>query len=461
MGIFSKKQEFVSPIENTSDLNKARIRQEFGVPIVSIGSGDITKPYIDSNYSSGSSYSRIGQDNLYPSLIDQMYYQSPLHGSLIDFQINAAIGGGYEITGKDKSGKELVEELTFIKQIKLNKLIRMIALDIKMHGRFHYKVFKDSTGKVIKGERIMPSKVRYNGSFEKFWVSDNWMASSGLKDYPAYSMTGNDPISIYTFSNVDTSPGQDVYPLPKEISSFNWIFLDGQSSALQKSNIEKSIWGSLVIKRPKAFESDEERDAFKASVMTKEGRVTSVLVLAADGMENVPAVEAFPANQNDKAFEGMFSRIDVSICQAHFINPVLILAGTGGLGSGSDITAAYPIWEKNIVLPYRVQIEEVVNDIMFIFSITGEFELNNFQIIDGRIQEEESAKKTKEVELAAEKPVNEIDENIKGLSAKENADMYRIVRDYAKGRLNKALASARLMSYGFRKDMVEEILNED
>lgn len=458
MGIFSRKQTFTEPVV-TSDLGQAKMtRQEFGVPLVKIGGGDITKPYIDSAYNSKGSYVRFGHDNCYPSLMDQMYYQSPLHSTLVDFQINAAIGGGWEIESPSKSGKDEVSELLFIKKMKLDKTVRAIALDIKMHGRSHFMIRKDTTGKAISATRIIPSKVRYNYDLSQYWISDNWLTSSASRVLPAYSLTSKDEYSVYTFSDVDSSPGQDVYPLPKEISVFNWCYLDGQSSTLQKANIEKSIFGNVVIRRPKSFDTPEQAREFQESVSMKEGQIVPVLVLSGNGIDNVPTVESFPANQNDKVFEGMFNRIDEKICQAHSINPVLILSGTGGLGSGSDIEAVYPIWEKNTVLPFRTKIEEVVNDLLLIFDVKGEFRLEDFQIIDGRIVDNE-IKEAKEAELQDDKPV--VNDNLKGLSASENSDIYRIIRDHAKGRLNTAIATHRLMSYGLDKKTAGEILNEN
>jgi hypothetical protein len=50
-------------------------------------------------------------------------------------------------------------------------------------------------------------------------------------------------------------------------------------------------------------------------------------------------------------------------------------------------------------------------------------------------------------------------EALRGLSAKENQDMMRIVRDYSKGRLNEEIAKARLMAYGIDEVTITKILN--
>jgi len=76
------------------------------------------------------------------------------------------------------------------------------------------------------------------------------------------------------------------------------------------------------------------------------------------------------------------------ICFAHTIDPILMGVRTqGALGSGSDIKQAYVIFEKNVVMPLRKQVQDVVCDLMMIAKIPGKFELSNFQIINETIIE--------------------------------------------------------------------------
>ena len=69
---------------------------------------------------------------------------------------------------------------------------------------------------------------------------------------------------------------------------------------------------------------------------------------------------------------------------------------TGSLGSGSDIKQAYVIFEKNVVLPLREQVQDIFNEILHIAKLSvAEFRINNFQIINESIVEiEGDASKT-------------------------------------------------------------------
>jgi hypothetical protein len=61
---------------------------------------------------------------------------------------------------------------------------------------------------------------------------------------------------------------------------------------------------------------------------------------------------------------------------------------TGSLGSGSDIKQAYVIFEKNVVMPLREQVQDIFNEIMHIAKLGfADFTINNFQIINETIVE--------------------------------------------------------------------------
>ena len=50
---------------------------------------------------------------------------------------------------------------------------------------------------------------------------------------------------------------------------------------------------------------------------------------------------------------------------------------------------------------------------------------------------------------------------LRGLSAKENMDMMRIIRDFGKGRLAEPLARTRLLAYGIDEDTINQLLTAE
>ena len=60
---------------------------------------------------------------------------------------------------------------------------------------------------------------------------------------------------------------------------------------------------------------------------------------------------------------------------------------TGSLGGGADIKQAYVVFEKNVVMPLRNEVENIVNELLHLAKIPGKYMINNFQIINETIVE--------------------------------------------------------------------------
>lgn len=354
----------------------------FSSPFGKVGEGNLSLPYVRSYGSER--WVRFGNDNLYPQLINQMYYQSPLHSTIINFKTNAVIGGGYELTSQDTSGVQKVKEYTFIKRNKFNKLVRQITKDLIMHGRIC--IIVDPTGKDVRLERIGPEKVRVNEAKTIFTISKDWSRSIDMYEIRPYTPNCTERSLFYY--EIDGDAGQDIYPIPSYCSALNWVFVDGEMSYLHKSNIINSIFPSFMIKLAKKFGSQEEINQFKDTINKAKGAPAAgrIMTFVANDESQLPTIEPIPVNQNDKLFEQTDGRIDLQLSRAHSIDPLLVgIRTTGALGSGTDIQIAYTIFEKNVVMPLREQMTEVIDDLLHIGGLTSTVTINNFQIIENVI----------------------------------------------------------------------------
>jgi hypothetical protein len=87
--------------------------------------------------------------------------------------------------------------------------------------------------------------------------------------------------------------------------------------------------------------------------------------------EQLPKIESIPTNSNDKLFQEASGLNTEQICFAHTIDPILMgVRTTGSLGSGSDIKQAYVIFEKNVVMPLREQVQDIFNEILHIAKLS-------------------------------------------------------------------------------------------
>jgi hypothetical protein len=364
--------------------------QAYSTPFMKVGAGNLSLPYIQQNvHKQGVIY--FGQDNLFPQLLNQMYYTSPIHGAIVDFTVKAAIGGGFSVENVGGDARAKVDFETFKRTHRLKNAVKEVARDVKLHNRCHFILKYSDSGKYLKAERVDPSTIRYrlDGDFD---FSTDWSTNRDRRTIKAYRL--GEPCTgerLYTYG--EKGAGQDVYPLPTYSSALNWIFLDGEQSFLHKQNIQESIFPSMVIRRPKRFASRKEMDEFVEGLQRKKGAETAghIMVLTGDGQENLPDVIAAPVNQNDKLFLQTSKEIKDNICFSHEINPSIMgIKVSGSLGNAQELEMSYAIFEKNVVLPFREMVEEVFNDLMFIAGLKGDFVINEFKIVEGIVVEQKT-----------------------------------------------------------------------
>jgi len=485
MGVFGK-QKFDNSIQ-TEVVETSY--QAFNTPFMKIPSGSLSLPFVYSRYETRG-YIPFGADNLYPQHLDQLYYSSPLHGSIVNFKVNAAIGGGYEIEEK-LNARDKVSLLQFLGNIGLRKNLQLIAKTDIVHNRVYFLVdVKDGIAKNFR--HIHASKVRISKCKKKYSVNDDWSNSIDIKVYEKFDKKHRNGTYIIPFEQMTL--GQDYYPIPAYTSAANFAFLSGELSYLQKSNIQNAVFPSFAMLFPKKPQSNEELDVIKDSVKNMKGAENAGKPVAffANSKDQLPELVNIPTQGNDGLFRETSELNTEQICFSHTIDPILLgVRTTGSLGNGSDIKQAYVIFEKNVVIPLRKRLEEIVNTLFDIAGIDAKFSITNYQIIEETIAEIEqdsvvsslsalpdniAAKVLENMSqdeiraLAGLKALNEetvtevqasdvqVNDALKGLTAKENQDMMRIVRDYSKGRLPEAMAKARLAAYGLGADIIDEIL---
>ena len=437
----------------TRDKIESENFQAFSSPFQKVGDGNLSLPVVKSYVKN--QYVPFGSDNLFPQLLNQLYYTSPLHGAIVDFKVNAILGGGYELQKRHLSTKEELEVKRFEMLVKLPQFTKMLLQELIVHNRIYIIGTKTKDGAKYK-KHICPSKVRANEELTIYYLSDDWSLYRNVRQIKKYKDAKIGEEFIWCYEN--HSLGQDVYPLPTYSSANNWSFLDGEMSYLQKSNILNSIFPSYAMMFPRKPSSEEEKQEIRDAMGKLKGAENAGKAAAFFGVgkDNMPEIFNFPTNNNDNLFQATTESIDSKICQAHTIDPILMgIRVSGKLGSGSDIKQSYVIFEKNVIMPLRDEIEMIMNSIFQMFGVKTKMSINEFQIIGEQI-----------VDKGADTPVEsvsdndvELNTNLRGLSAQENMDMIRVVRDFNKGKLTEPIAKARLASYGFDAETIKEILS--
>jgi len=361
--------------------------QSFSTPFLKVGGANLTLPYVNGrNQTNG--YIPFGQDNLFPELLNQIYYSSPLHGSIVGYKVNAAVGGGFNIVADRLTLEDKLELYTLERKLNIRKIVPAVTQQLILHNRVYFKLCFDDKMKLTKIVNLSPEKLRVNLDRKRYYICDDWASRIGVQEIKRYTPTSRDYEQLFVYE-VD-SIGQDYYPLPTYTSALNFAFLSGELSYFAKSNIQNSVFPSFAMMFPKRPQSEEEKNMIRNTIDRLKGAANAGKAVAffANSQDQLPKIESLPTNGNDSLFQEASQLNTEQICFSHTIDPILMgIRTTGSLGNGSDIKQAYIIFEKNVVMPLRDMVADIFNELLFIAKIDAEFTINNYQIINEAIVE--------------------------------------------------------------------------
>jgi len=361
--------------------------QSFSTPFLKVGGANLTLPYVNGrNQTNG--YIPFGQDNLFPELINQIFYSSPLHGSIVGYKVNAAVGGGFNIVADRLTLEDKLELYTLERKLNIKKIVPAVTQQLILHNRVYFKLCFDDKMKLTKIVNLSPEKLRVNLDRKRYYICDDWSARIGVQEIKRYTPTCRDYEQLFVYEV--ESIGQDYYPLPTYTSALNFAFLSGELSYFAKSNIQNSVFPSFAMMFPKRPQSEEEKNMIRNTIDRLKGAANAGKAVAffANSADQLPKIESLPTNGNDSLFQEASQLNTEQICFSHTIDPILMgIRTTGSLGNGSDIKQAYIIFEKNVVMPLRDQVSDIFNELLFIAKIDADFTINNYQIINEAIVE--------------------------------------------------------------------------
>ena len=361
--------------------------QSFSTPFLKVGGANLTLPYVNGrNQTNG--YIPFGQDNLFPELLNQIFYSSPLHGSIVGYKVNAAVGGGFNIVADRLTLEDKLELYTLERKLNIKKVVPAVTQQLILHNRVYFKLCFDDKMKLTKIVNLSPEKLRVNLDRKRYYICDDWASRIGVQEIRRYSPTSRDYEQLFVYE-VECI-GQDYYPLPQYTSALNFAFLSGELSYFAKSNIQNSVFPSFAMMFPKRPQSEEEKNMIRNTIDRLKGAANAGKAVAffANSQDQLPKIESLPTNGNDKLFQEASQLNTEQICFSHTIDPILMgIRTTGSLGNGSDIKQAYIIFEKNVVMPLRDMVSDIFNELLFIAKIDADFTINNYQIINEAIVE--------------------------------------------------------------------------
>jgi hypothetical protein len=126
---------------------------------------------------------------------------------------------------------------------------------------------------------------------------------------------------------------------------------------------------------------------------------------------------------------------------------------SGSLGNQDEKEFSAEQFKKIWVNENRQKVEDFLNELAIICGVNSRLIIKETDILTVKEAIQEGVQPER---LSADQPT--INDNLKGLSAKDNMDMMRIMRDFSKGRLAEPLARTRLAAYGIDQDTINQLL---
>ena len=321
-----------------------------------------------------------GEGNHFPQYLIELYNTSPVHGALVN-------SIAFMIAGKEFTASTTLA-VREIQRLKLDKILKATALDLKLHGGFYWEVIWSMDRSTIAQINHLPyENCRLacsddNDDITGIWYSRDWSDTRKKKNNPHY-------IPMFDIETKDECPkqvmfqhsmmvGSEYYPKPDYIGSINWIELTRQISEYHVNNILNGFFPSLIASFNNGIPTLEEQRMIKQQLqMSIQGAENAGKVLTFFNEERDRGVEfsAFPISDADKQYEFLSTEATNQILVGHRVTSPLLfgIRDGGGLGSNTDeMKTSFRLFSKQVIDPFQRIICDGVDLILNAIGIPSE-----------------------------------------------------------------------------------------
>ena len=302
-----------------------------------------------------------GEGNAFPQYLIELYNTSPVHGALVN-------SIAFMIAGKEFTASTTLAVIQ-IQRLKLDKILKATALDLKLQGGFYWEVIWSMDRSTIAQINHLPyENCRLacsddNDDITGIWYSRDWADMRKKKNVPHY-------IPMFDINTKDENPkqvlfqhsmmiGSEYYPKPDYIGSINWIELTRQISEYHVNNILNGFFPSIIASFNNGIPTLEEQRMIKQQLqMSIQGAENAGKVLTFFNEERDRGVEfsAFPISDADKQYEFLSVESTNQILVGHRVTSPLLfgIRDGGGLGSNTDeMKTSFRLFSKQVIDPFQ------------------------------------------------------------------------------------------------------------
>ena len=325
-----------------------------------------------------------GNKNDYPIKLSELYFNSIVHKSCVDFGVTAILGDGIDYQSMNMNETEVMPNNLQT----WDELIRCLALDYILYGSYAFQIIRNKDGRTFSYYHQPISSVRCSprdeeGNITSYWLCQDWTATGKYPpiEIPRFGFQEEETINSgkpYLFVYESYTPDLDYYTTPKYVGGIKAIMTELELIRYDLRAVKNnfSANGFLVLPR---VESDEERRELLNNIKNSfvgADNANSLVVTFSNGDENDSNVAKFVKIDKDSNNVNLFSEsnnrnIDRIVTAHRIPSKALIGMPIDGAtlgGGGNEVNVAWNLFNKTVATEYRNAILTTINKM---FALNG------------------------------------------------------------------------------------------
>lgn len=340
-----------------------------------------------------------GIDNLYPQFLWSLYYNSPIHGGVINSKVTYIAGGGLKYTGSENW-----DEINANGNSKytLDELAEQYVLDQEVGNCYYILCRKDTLTGKWKLEHIPFELMRSNESETEYYYSENWKTSqqkwekTRFKTYISFFNRTNETTECVLFvksasrqyrleSNILTL---GYYPIPCYSGAIDSVLTDVEINYFRYSEVVNGYKGGTLLSLNNGIpESDESADKIVKDLKlsaTDKRKQGGISVTFSDGKDREPSISQLNGNDLDKRYLSTETNLAKKIMIGHsVINPKLFGQMQDNSLFDSNLENDFKIFQKTYAKQKQRNIASSLTYVLQTLNgITGEIEFEQYELFD-------------------------------------------------------------------------------
>lgn len=352
------------------------------------------------NRNSNRGWINWGNRNDYPIKLSELYFNSIVHKSCVDFAVTAIVGDGIDYQAMNMNQTEVMPNY----QQTWDDFIKCLALDYILYGSYAFQIIRNKDGRTFSYYHQPISSVRCSprdeeGNITSYWLCQDWTATGKYPpiEIPRFGFQEEETINSgkpYLFVFEQYTPDLDYYTTPKYVGALKAIMTELELIRYDLRSVKNnfSANGFLVLPR---VESEEERRELLNNIKNSfvgADNANSLVVTFSNGDENDSNVAKFVKIEKDSNNVNLFSESNARnidrIVTAHRIpSKALIGMPTDGAslgGDGNQLNVSWNLYNKTVATENRNAILTTINKMFTMNGVDTELVLKplDFNLTD-------------------------------------------------------------------------------